>query len=70
MCVSVCECVWYQQVAGTVIMGLGAPMLANACTGLSAKWFGVNERNFPTVYYSFVLPSDCKFRLRCTYTYR
>lgn len=42
------------QVAGTVIMGLGAPMLANACTGLSAKWFGVNERNFPTAMGSMV----------------
>ena len=39
---------WYLQVAGTLVMGLGAPMVANACTGLSAKWFGVDERNLPT----------------------
>ena len=45
---------WYMQVTGTVIMGLGAPMLANACTGLSAKWFGEDERNLPTALGSMI----------------
>jgi hypothetical protein len=45
---------WYLQVTGTVIMGLGAPMLANACTGLSAKWFGEDERNLPTALGSMI----------------
>ena len=29
-------------------------MLANACTGLSAKWFGVDERNLPTALGSMI----------------
>ena len=45
---------WYLQIAGTVVMGLGAPMLANACTGLSAKWFGADERNLPTALGSMI----------------
>jgi MFS family permease len=45
---------WYLQITGTVVMGLGAPMLANACTGLSAKWFGVDERNLPTALGSMI----------------
>ncbi len=35
-------------------MGLWVPMLANACTGLSAKWFGVDERNLPTALGSII----------------
>mmetsp|Transcript_56844 Transcript_56844/g.133233 ORF Transcript_56844/g.133233 Transcript_56844/m.133233 type:complete len:317 (-) Transcript_56844:614-1564(-) len=46
---------WSMQVVATVLCGIGGPLLANACTGLSADWFGIDERNLPTAVGS-VLP--------------